>query len=61
MPNTATLAAKKTSSVRLRLARAGTETKGAGLPARSRTETAAQRRELATLLRTIRGLMRQSP
>jgi len=59
MPNTATLPAKKIPSARPRLADA--ETKAPGLPARARTETAARRRELATLLRTIRGLMRQSP
>jgi hypothetical protein len=61
MPNTAALPAKKTTSARLRLARGDAGTKASGMPSRSRTETAAQRRELATLLRTIRGLMRQTP
>jgi len=59
MPIAAKVNIERVPPAGVALARSGSEPKSLPARARSGAETAARRRELAKLLRAIRGLMRQ--
>lgn len=59
MPTAANANIERASTARVALARPGGRLKSAPARARSTADIAARRRELARLLRTIRGMLRQ--